>query len=654
MRHLHHVHHHVERQLGVDPAGLNPNRGLGESSPVNKRNPDQPMVYSIVYTTLPQTFDGPASYITQGLPSTDPPKPHHHSAQPTADSSPVEQTSQQPQPQPQTTQQPTQQTPTAQPSPPTTAEASTSKPESSAPAPTSSTHHESSSDSSSEPASTTSQPKSAAQSSESTDPQSSSIAPAYTSPTASTSFQGASESSPAPLTVTSPAESSKDSNSGMSGGAKAGLAFGIIILIGLIAGAAFFLYRRKKQQTKEHEQLEDNEKAAAPAEWARPEHASSIRSTRTASTAPQLSLRPLTQFSPMLGNSNESKNVPVGSKVEMVETGHYVDPAQEGKSLWERPSPSNVNPFGDHAASAAPVAAVAGSAAAGAVAGGVAAAAITSKNDRRRSSDVVPKPLSIKSNASQTSLTSAPSAISEGASSANGSDFQLGTASTAETAVPAAAGAVPAALSAPSGPPSNVHRVQMDFKPSMDDELELRAGQLVRVLHEYDDGWALCIRMDRSRQGVAPRTCLSKLPLKPRPTGPPANGAPRAQGPPPIRPPVGPSSMVPRPLTPTSGRNSPVDPFADRPQLQQPTGGRARSRSNAPTPKRSLSPGAYPDGQRPGDATQTRRRSKSVTDLQPKVYQGPMSPRMPFGHGSTSSMGSNASSIPARKPVGGR
>ena len=38
-------------------------------------------------------------------------------------------------------------------------------------------------------------------------------------------------------------------------------------------------------------------------------------------------------------------------------------------------------------------------------------------------------------------------------------------------------------------PPSNVHRIQLDFKPSMDDELSLRAGQLVRLLHEYDDGW---------------------------------------------------------------------------------------------------------------------------------------------------------------------
>lgn len=66
-----------------------------------------------------------------------------------------------------------------------------------------------------------------------------------------------------------------------------------------------------------------------------------------------------------------------------------------------------------------------------------------------------------------------------------------------------------------------VHRVQMDFKPSMGDELELRGGALVRLLHEYDDGWALCTRLDRSQQGVCPRTCLSQRPVKPRPQGAP-------------------------------------------------------------------------------------------------------------------------------------
>lgn len=77
--------------------------------------------------------------------------------------------------------------------------------------------------------------------------------------------------------------------------------------------------------------------------------------------------------------------------------------------------------------------------------------------------------------------------------------------------------------------PAAVHRAQLDFTPSMDDELELFAGQLVRVLHEYDDGWAMCVRLDSSQQGVCPRTCLSTRPMKPRSqsgsSGVPAPGA---------------------------------------------------------------------------------------------------------------------------------
>ncbi|KAL1901129.1 hypothetical protein Cpir12675_000618 [Ceratocystis pirilliformis] len=74
-----------------------------------------------------------------------------------------------------------------------------------------------------------------------------------------------------------------------------------------------------------------------------------------------------------------------------------------------------------------------------------------------------------------------------------------------------------AAIAAAGGPAmSVVHRVKLDFTPSMKDEMELQTGQLVRLLHEYDDGWVLCIRLDRSQQGVVPRTCLSDQPVKPR------------------------------------------------------------------------------------------------------------------------------------------
>jgi len=47
----------------------------------------------------------------------------------------------------------------------------------------------------------------------------------------------------------------------------------------------------------------------------------------------------------------------------------------------------------------------------------------------------------------------------------------------------------PAQVAAPEPSVGNVYRVAMDFKPSMEDELELTVGQLVRMLHEYDDGW---------------------------------------------------------------------------------------------------------------------------------------------------------------------
>ncbi|KAK6355430.1 hypothetical protein TWF696_004527 [Orbilia brochopaga] len=118
----------------------------------------------------------------------------------------------------------------------------------------------------------------------------------------------------------------------------------------------------------------------------------------------------------------------------------------------------------------------------------------------------------------------------------------------------------------PTGPGPNsspVHRVMVDFKPSMADELELHANEVVRLLHEYDDGWALCIRMDRSQQGVCPRTCLSPRPVKPRP--PPGS----RPGPPPLQ--TGPSrgpggQPSPSPFSPVGRPQSPGFSSGSRPQ----------------------------------------------------------------------------------------
>ena len=41
-------------------------------------------------------------------------------------------------------------------------------------------------------------------------------------------------------------------------------------------------------------------------------------------------------------------------------------------------------------------------------------------------------------------------------------------------------------------PLDNIYRVSNDFQPSMEDEIKLRFGQFVRILHEYNDGWVRC------------------------------------------------------------------------------------------------------------------------------------------------------------------
>ncbi|KAL2267225.1 hypothetical protein VTJ83DRAFT_4502 [Remersonia thermophila] len=95
-----------------------------------------------------------------------------------------------------------------------------------------------------------------------------------------------------------------------------------------------------------------------------------------------------------------------------------------------------------------------------------------------------------------------------------GTEYSMHSIAPGQVPGPSASAAAIAAAGGPSH--STVHRVQLDFKPTLHDEMELKAGQLVRLLHEYDDGWALCIRLDRSEQGVVPRTCLSTRPVRPR------------------------------------------------------------------------------------------------------------------------------------------
>lgn len=251
-----------------------------------------------------------------------------------------------------------------------------------------------------------------------------------------------------------------EQNTGMSGGAKAGVAFAVIAAIALCGGLIFFCWRRRKQQVDRNGAEKLDEKHAsttsffsgtaaavgAPAGEIR-QSQNSLRASHSAATAPRLSLRPVTQFLPnIMGGGN--------SNTESTRDGPQM--SEKSKSGWDRtPAGTTTNPFDD-------------------------AAVLDEKNAR----PVSPLNPFEEGDGAKKSPSHSQKNSWEGSEPPTPKSTKFGTAA----AVPISAAG---AASGPKGPagPNNVHRVQLDFKPSMDDELELRSGQLVRMVHEYDDGW---------------------------------------------------------------------------------------------------------------------------------------------------------------------
>lgn len=54
--------------------------------------------------------------------------------------------------------------------------------------------------------------------------------------------------------------------------------------------------------------------------------------------------------------------------------------------------------------------------------------------------------------------------------------------------------------------------VIMDYDPELPDELEVKVGDTVRILRDYDDGWCVVEHLSRSkkRPGAVPRMCLQE------------------------------------------------------------------------------------------------------------------------------------------------
>ncbi|TEY69500.1 hypothetical protein BOTCAL_0115g00200 [Botryotinia calthae] len=464
------------------------------------------------------------------------------------------------------------------------------------------------------------------------------------------------------------------SSSGMSAGGKAGLVVGILLLLGVGLALLLFFFKKKKQAAKA-ERLDD-EKSAMVASSARRAEATraeiqrqaSQRSNRggaaAATAAHRLSIRPVTQFQPF--------NEKTGASQASPQMGGMLTPISSAPSYHsQQPQDQNRNnPFGNHAESidtpntnGPPI--IEGFNDGGEViaTSAVVATAVAAASSGSNAQAPAPvKPVGLARSASKAGnvlkldfTTKTNTVLSP--PSPSGSEFSTASGATQAQSVTGVA------IAAAGGPPNTtVHRVQLDFVPSMDDELELKAGQLIRILHEYDDGWALCIRLDRSKQGVVPRTCLSTRPVKPRPqqpgpqaspAGPPRPMGPNGQGPPrvpnkdgqpypssPMRP-NGPPNGPPRPMGP-NGQGPPRGPGMTQgpPRSMSPAGpprpmgpngqGPPRGPGMMQGPPRSMSPAGNrpmtPQGQRPMVPPNHPNQQRPMTPLGSSAPR-PMTPQ---------------------------
>lgn len=432
----------------------------------------------------------------------------------------------------------------------------------------------------------------------------------------STSAVGGSSisASQTPSSAYSSTNSGVSRSSGISSGAKAGVAIGVLLFAGLIA-ALVLLWVRNKKQNEEFERVEDNEKSG-----------------REPTPPPPISKEPFQ------GSQSPQSNVgplirDIGASVDAGAATASFDLAgahPNNRSYAELTNaspltPSSQNPFSDPTNPfsnkaevrfspdatpnltpsvgpplAAPISGVVPSGTALEVAGaeGVAVgagmvASVSSTSTSSSGSFEKDMPTDFSGLQQQRQLPAGPVPTRESPGSAGGIS-------------------VNPVDSLAAAAPSNVYRVQMVFQPSLDDELELHPGQTVRMLHEYDDGWVLCVRIDRSQQGVCPRSCLSARPLvavksgrraagaaksAPRAVTPvAANGRPRSptQS---IASSSGIGVQSPRfyvqESRPTSPSGHPVFPAAPGPPPQRPPPDQPISPLQFPSVPRSMSPGPY-------------------------------------------------------------
>ncbi|ELR03897.1 hypothetical protein VC83_01939 [Pseudogymnoascus destructans] len=298
--------------------------------------------------------------------------------------------------------------------------------------------------------------------------------------------------------------------SGMTGGAKAGLAIGIIVVIASILSLIFFCLRRRKK-AEERERMDDEKftNVPPPSAAAAAGGPASMRGLKRLSTAPRLDVRPTTAFfMPNRASQVQNPNA-AGSGIQMTSQNRGMEQ-------------NRANPFGNHAESIDPVNAGGPSVVDGVSAAGVVAGAAPVRSTSRGAQNKYNGNKNAQSPFSDAARTDGNRATNTSQQMHNtgvmpqplAGVIEESSSGPASPVSPAAAAAVVGAGGAASN--ANLYRVHLDFSPSMPDELKVRAGEIVKLLKEFDDGWCMCIKEDGSSEGVLPRTCISNSPIAAR------------------------------------------------------------------------------------------------------------------------------------------
>lgn len=304
-----------------------------------------------------------------------------------------------------------------------------------------------------------------------------------TTQTSSSTTTTVGSSSTTTLTATTTPEPIASGDNGVA--MTAGIALGVLGGLFFIFLIGYLILKSRRKAMKEKRQ---DEKLSAE------EMTDRRASTKTSATAPRLSLRPVTQFLPKFGDGKQNYPDRRASKEAAL---YLATPGGTSKALPA--APGSKNPFRDsaerpvtprHGAASyyddAPVSPVSEASEVGSM---VSRDVPSPPGSPKLSTSALVRSTSVRKDKPKAlDLTlSSPPRLPAVPPSPTGTEYSMTSMAPGAISGPSKSAA---AIEDAGGPAaSTVHRVQLDFKPTLDDELGLKAGQLVRLLHEYDDGW---------------------------------------------------------------------------------------------------------------------------------------------------------------------